>query len=288
MTQQIDSQLHNNHNQHNSSNHNNNNNINDNMFDNSISNVQYSHISGIELYNSIVQQQSQYQHVYDALHLVIDCIYKYSIEHLAFSFNGGKDCTVILHLLRAACAYLDISLNNLLTIYFKVDYEFSEIEQFMLYCQKLYNLQFVEVKGEFKLSLHNIFTQRKTNNQPVLKAIFMGQRQHDPYCNKLQTISMTDSTWPPFDRLNICIDWSYQQIWSFLIDFKLIYCKLYDIGYTSIGNIYDSVQNPALYDNSTQQYLPAYKLTDETLERKGRIEKKKYTENNSAQTINHT
>lgn len=76
-------------------------------------------------------------------------------------------------------------------------------------------------------------------------------------------------------------------VWSFLRGCKLPYCVLYDRGYTSIGNVNDTVQNEALLANEnehyqngeTKQYKPAYELECEELERSNRLVKgKQYVE----------
>jgi len=60
----------------------------------------------------------------------------------------------------------------------------------------------------------------------------MGSRRNDPYCEHLQQLSFSDmhKGFPDFIRVNPVIDWSYEQIWAFLKDFSIPYCKLYDEG----------------------------------------------------------
>ena len=85
----------------------------------------------------------------------------------------------------------------------------------------------------------------------------MGSRRTDPYCSHLEELSFSDidKGYPDFVRVNPLIDWSYQEIWTFLKDFHLPYCQLYDqgsheinTGYTSLGNRNNTVKNPALFD----------------------------------------
>ena len=41
---------------------------------------------------------------------------------------------------------------------------------------------------------------------------------------------MTDESWPQVMRISPILDWSYQEVWTFLRDLSVPYCKLYDEG----------------------------------------------------------
>ena len=41
---------------------------------------------------------------------------------------------------------------------------------------------------------------------------------------------MTDKGWPQFMRVHPIVDWSYKNIWDFLIRLRIPYCSLYDDG----------------------------------------------------------
>jgi FAD synthetase len=47
-------------------------------------------------------------------------------------------------------------------------------------------------------------------------------------------------------RVNPILDWSHQQVWSFLLEHKVPYCGLYDQGYSYLGAQSKAQRNPAL------------------------------------------
>ncbi|KIO30626.1 hypothetical protein M407DRAFT_242138 [Tulasnella calospora MUT 4182] len=141
-----------------------------------------------------------------------------------------------------------------------------------------------------------------------IAAIFVGTRRGDPHGGKLDYATPTDPGWPQFMRVHPIINWSYADVWAFLRKFQVPYCSLYDEGYTSLGSTFNTFRNPALRrprsgqasatpedtssahhpsdtlqlppdplkaptssDEGTEwEWLPAYELADESLERAGR------------------
>jgi len=78
------------------------------------------------------------------------------------SFNGGKDCTVALHLLRAVCAILDSKpqsdgtpdnrgrFQKIKFVHFVKDGEFDEIQQFRESIEKMYGIKVELYSSDFK------------------------------------------------------------------------------------------------------------------------------------------
>lgn len=208
----------------------------------------------------------------------------YEFDQVAFSFNGGKDSTVLLHLLRAGY-YLheeegrkcndnqSASLPRcpIRTIYFETPCAFPEINSFTYETATKYELQLEIIRLEFKSGLESLMMERPT------KAIFLGTRIGDPNAVGQEQFSPSSPGWPPFMRVNPILDWSYRDVWAFLLTCKVPYCSLYDKGYTSIGSIHDTVPNTLLGIpdslSNEEKFKPAYLLPDGRLERAGRAKK---------------
>lgn len=83
-------------------------------------------------------------------------------------------------------------------------------------------------------------------------------------------------------RIHPVIDWHYAEIWTFIRELEVDYCKLYDMGYTSLGGTTDTHPNPALAvreEGDTGEmgrwagegkFRPAYELVEDGEERLGR------------------
>nr|GLL16617.1 FAD synthase-like isoform X1 [Ipomoea trifida] len=207
----------------------------------------------------------------NAIYVIKRALALYSIEEVALSFNGGKDSTVLFHLLRAGY-YLHESEKRhsngdlgygeipfpIRTIYFESLSAFPEINSFTYEVAAMYNLQMDIIRLDFKSGLESLL---KAN---PIKAIFLGVRIGDPTAVGQEQFSPSSPGWPPFMRVNPILDWSYR--------------------YTSIGSIHDTVPNELLCvndsTNSGEKFRPAYLLQDGRLERAGRA--KKYSSSASA------
>ncbi|KAI9018285.1 hypothetical protein DFJ74DRAFT_708508 [Hyaloraphidium curvatum] len=201
---------------------------------------------------------------------------RYGPDGFALSFNGGKDCTVLLHLQAAALYlyerkrhpdYLGVGLAGapIKTVYVTVPHSFPDVDEFVDECQARYGLDLIRLPSPMKSAL-----QSYLDHDAGVKAVCVGTRRTDPYGSGLKPFLPTDNGWPDLMRVHAIVDWDYSDVWDFLLSLKVSYCKLYDQGYTSLGGTNNTEPNPALR-RPDGTYEPAYKLKDGGLEREGRL-----------------
>ncbi len=100
------------------------------------------------------------------------------------------------------------------------------------------------------MSLHRVEGPMKSglakfiSDNPNAKAVLIGTRDTDPFASKtpssvvqlilsldsLSAFQMTDNGWPEIMRVHPILNWSYDDVWTFLRDLRVPYCRLYDQG----------------------------------------------------------
>ncbi|OWR44285.1 molybdopterin-binding protein [Danaus plexippus plexippus] len=199
-----------------------------------------------------------------------ECFNLFQLEEVFLCFNGGKDCTVLLDLtisvLKTKFKTNDVA-KDLKVVYIQTKGPFIEIEEFVKEIELYYGIEIVVMGGELKTTLQRILESDKR-----IRAGLMGTRRTDPHSEKLVFMQKTDPNWPQMMRVSPLLNWNYHQIWNYILQRKVPYCKLYDRGYTSIGSIYNTLPNKSLAftDDGRTMYHPAWMLADAGLERAGR------------------
>jgi len=223
--------------------------------------------------SAIVDNVLKYSQDHPLVAITLDNIEKIIINKFGFdltkfclSFNGGKDCTVLLSLVKAI--FVKNKIVDPLKVLYCVDEVFPEMNLFVEETIKLFDLDIVVIPGSDKDVLPILRSNPSCEN---IEGIFMGTRATD-ITFKLDLVSKTDLEWGDFYRINPLLDWSYKDIWQFLLNTKTPYCTLYDDGYTSIGRISNTGPNPTLMfvENGCTKYHPAHMLVNESDERLGR------------------
>jgi len=189
------------------------------------------------------------------------------VDEICTGFNGGKDCTALLHLVFTVACQKKLE-DSLSVMYIRRGQPFPEVEQFIQKTISRYHLKLLAVDGRIRDALFEL-----KSTQPRISAVLMGTRRSDPHSETLNDFSPTDADWPEYMRVNPLLNWTYADVWRFLRELSLPYCSLYDHGYTSLGSLENTHPNPQLRDIDSRgiaSYRPAYTLKDSDSERAGR------------------
>ncbi|TBU63367.1 hypothetical protein BD310DRAFT_841331 [Dichomitus squalens] len=214
--------------------------------------------------------------VKEALGVIDDALDTWGQDHISLSFNGGKDCTVLLHLVAASLGRRTppaAARKPLAAVYIPVPSPFPELEAFIAAAARAYALALFRCAppADSALPVESVPTPGAATAPPAerpahvkggegmrralemykarfpeVEAIVIGTRRGDPHGAKLGFRNPTDDGWPRFVRVNPIINWAYADVWAYLRRFRIPYCSLYDDGYTSLGSTYNTFPNPAL------------------------------------------
>ncbi|KAF9084943.1 3'-phosphoadenosine 5'-phosphosulfate sulfotransferase [Mortierella sp. AD031] len=210
----------------------------------------------------VERDQHCWKSVRHGVEVIEEAVRRYGPAGISLSFNGGKDCTVLLHLFVAVLYKIHGTEQQhtppdtpqheqqkpphpqrypIASIYVTHKNPFGQVERFVDDEIERYNLNLVRIPGPMKKALE----EYNLLNEDV-KAIMVGTRRDDPHGGPLKPFTPCDPSWPPFMRIHPILDWTYHDIWTFLRAINVPYCGLYDLGYTSLGGRDDTFPNPQL------------------------------------------
>lgn len=219
-----------------------------------------------------------------SVEVIEQALRRYSLDEISLSYNGGKDCLVLLILILACLPICDAPTADAIpstttprpfsAIYIVPPDPFPEVDEFVDESTADYNLDLARYPLAMRAALDAFLTDR-----PSVRAIFMGTRRTDPHGEFLTHFTPTDAGWPQFMRVHPVIDWHYAEIWGFIRHFDIPFCELYNKGFTSLGGTTDTRPNPVLAkggegngdsNDASPPFRPAYELIDDDEERLGR------------------
>ncbi|MEW6772131.1 MAG: phosphoadenosine phosphosulfate reductase family protein [Bacillota bacterium] len=164
-------------------------------------------------------------------------------EDVGIAFTGGKDSTVLLHLVRRA---FDGRV-PFKVIHIDTTVKFPEVYAFRDRLKTEWNLDLRVFRNEEALKWIQIAQNREEcchqlKTEPLkdairtlgLKALLTGVRW-DEQAARAQEEYFSERQDPPHTRVHPLLHFTEQDVWEYIRKYDIPYCSLYDKGYRSLG-----------------------------------------------------
>ncbi|KAL8866716.1 MAG: hypothetical protein Q9174_006130 [Haloplaca sp. 1 TL-2023] len=160
----------------------------------------------------------------NSLEIIQKALDRYPLHTLSLSYNGGKDCLVLLILYLSLLSTHSSHAPAPPEIYTPPSHPFTSVTSFTLSSATHYHLSLDihSADESSKGGMKEAFASYLSRNTAV-EAIFVGTRRTDPHGGKLsgEGFDVTDGGWPRFMRVHPVIEWHYVEVWATLEEMKM-------------------------------------------------------------------
>ena len=147
--------------------------------------------------------------VHESLSVIQQALTTYGLDSLSLSFNGGKDCLVLLLLYIYILSQTPHPAHRIPTCFVTPPHSFPEVDEFVTDCADKYGLDVIRIALPMKAAFEVYLRKREGT-----RAVLVGTRRTDPHGERLTYFDVTDHGWPKFMRVHPVIDWHYWEIWD--------------------------------------------------------------------------
>ncbi len=176
-----------------------------------------------------------------SIEIIKESVIRFGKDNIATTFTGGKDSTVLLHLIRRAFnGSIPFRVFNIDT-----SFKFKEIYEFRDKLVQIWNLHLIVLKNEDALKSMNKQTDHETccyllKTTPLnnaiskynIKALMTAIRWDEQEARKEEEYL---SRRVNHMRVQPILHFTEKDIWEYIRKYNIPYCSLYDRGYRSLG-----------------------------------------------------
>jgi len=180
-------------------------------------------------------------------------------SNISIAFKGGKESSVLLHLVKTVMDEMNCAYDILDIVYFSP--EVDEIEKL-----KSYNQDFVKslkMNKCYKVIQTNDITEglQKYIHSSNITTMIIGIKSSDEGAKSLQHTMQTQDV-VQLNRIHPLLHWSYKEIWEYIKTNDVYICELYKHGYTKLQTNLTTTRNPLLSDKKSNSFKHASELSD--------------------------
>lgn len=182
---------------------------------------------------------------------------------LSVAFKGGKESSILLHLIKAVMDELQLSYDILDVVYF------APVSDDIKLLNEYVNEYIKEMKMSkcLKIVKADDITeglQRYMNGSNV-NTMMIGIKSTDTGAKSLQPNMQTQDI-VELNRVHPLLSWTYKDVWDYINTNNVNVCNLYSLGYTKLQTSLTTTRNPLLSDKKSNKFTHADKLLDPSRE----------------------
>ncbi|MFP4517326.1 MAG: phosphoadenosine phosphosulfate reductase family protein, partial [Desulfovibrionales bacterium] len=171
----------------------------------------------------------------------------YGLEHTVVAWTGGKDSTVVLHLMRRIVREKYGEDARVRAVNLDTGCKFPEVTALRDRLSREWGIELHVARPEVSLEGYplaedtvqccrdlKIDPLRRAISRLSIRALLTGLR-HDEHPSRKQRQWREERLDPDHVQINPILHWTEMDIWAFHMQDKLPYCTLYEQGYRSLG-----------------------------------------------------